>query len=327
MSDRIVAALIETTKAQIKTDVLLNEYPTIRPLLSDTLWTLDTYYSFYDSQPDIFRICHSLYVPGQTSSAAQLINTIAASSEYAQNKAHITCVLAAGDLLKIDEAITTTNVAPLTANYHSCGQELRIEALWPILHDLYGPQRQYPLILETAIACYQFLAFSEDDRISLLSQAILFSTIYRNSLAFQGLHRQWLLSTDPQITLSSMDTEDALVHILYVFQQMWEYKTELIRKLNNKRDEIIQFIEATFSRQIPVEFHQLLAGNMCIRNQDVTEKLRLSAKTAIKYLKMLEQENALYSIKSGREVFYFNNMLLDLLQQATEVYNNGPEKP
>jgi len=327
LSDKIVNALIEATQAHMKMDVLINEYPTIKPVLSDALLSLDTHYGFFDIQPDIRKICHSLYVLGQTDTPSKIINIIAASMGYAQDKVQKTGILTAGDLLRIDEAIKTANSKPLAAGYCSIEDERKVETIWPILHDLYGPQRQYPLLLETAIACYRFLTFSVDSRIDLLSQAILFSTVHRNNLSFQGLHRQWILSTDPQISLASIDMEDALIHILYVFQRMWAYTTALVRKVNNKREEISQFIKASIPHQIPTEFYHLLTENICIRNRDVSKKLRISPKTAIKHLKMLELEKALYSVKSGREVFYFNNLLIDLLKESIEVHHNGPEKP
>ena len=327
LSDKIVKALIEATEAYVTMDVLVNEHLTIRPALSDILLSLDSYYSLLDIQPDICHICHSLYVPIQTDTITRTIRTIVASIGYAQDRLETIGVLTAGDLLRIDDAVNNTSVELLTACCYSSNQESKIGIVWSILHDLYGPKRQHTLIMETAVACYRFLTLSSDCSLNLQTLIILFSALFRNNLAFQGLQRQWILSTDPQLNLCSIDIEDALTHILEVFKVMWKYTTVFIRRLNDKQNEISQFIIKRLPVQTSEGFHKLLAGNLCLRNQYVSEILHISPKTAIKHLKMFEQENALYSIKTGREIFYFNNMLLDLLKQTTEVYLNGSEKP
>jgi len=205
--------------------------------------------------------------------------------------------------------------------------EYKIEAVWTVLHNIYGPQRQYPLLLETSIAVCKLYLFSSEYRFNMQTLIILLSILYKNKFAFQGLHRQWVLSTDPRLDLDTLAYEDAIIHVLSVFQQMWEHLITLIRSINNKRDEISKLIHIEPFRQLSAGFYELLAENVCIRNKDVTEKLCVSSKTAIKNLKQLEQEQILSAVKKGRELFYFNNLFLDLLKQSIEVSDNGTKKP
>ena len=301
-------------------DVLVNEYSTSKSALFDILLSLDVYYGYYDTNPDICLICHSLYIPEQPNNVSKNVYTINACREYAQNNVRVRDVLTALDLIKIDKSIKTANKELLTDTKYSNNSDRQIEIVWGILHDLYGPKHQYPLLLESAIACYRLLTVSNVYSLNLQTIAILLSTLYQNNLAFHGLYRQWTVSTPPQLNIVSLDVGDALIHILNIFQQMWIYTTKLIRELNSTKEKLLR------SNQVSERFCRILTENFCIRNQDVSEKLLISPKTTIKHLKKFEQEKVIYSRKSGREIFYFNNILLDLLKQITEVSNNGSEK-
>ena len=323
----IINALVESIRAHAKMEVLLNEHPNSSPVLSDILLSLDIYYGLYDIQPDICQIVQSLYVPDRSTVIAETIHAISACVEYAQNKANITDVLTAGDLLRIDQAIKTTNTKLLMADEFISESEQKIKEVWSVLHDLYGPERQYPLLLEAVLAFYQLCTLQERCRPGLHTIRILLSTLYKCNLTFSGLQMQWILLTDPRSNLSSMNTDDAIVHILHVFQRMWKCSVTLIHRLDSKRNEMEQSIYDDSGKQMPKEIPRLLVENLCIKNRDVSEKMQVSPKTAIKYLKLMERRELLYSLKAGREVFYFSSVLLDLLRLMTEELGNGTKKP
>ena len=327
LSDKIVCALINATESYAKVNVLLNEFPSTKSALSVFLLSLDIYYSFYYAKPDILQICRNLYIQDQNSDITGIVDVISKCTKYANKKEQTTYVLTAIDLFRIDRAISTVSIAPLMVDDSSTEPEYKIEAVWTVLHNIYGPQRQYPLLLETSIAVCKLYLFSSEYRFNMQTLIILLSILYKNKFAFQGLHRQWVLSTDPRLDLDTLAYEDAIIHVLSVFQQMWEHLITLIRSINNKRDEISKLIHIEPFRQLSAGFYELLAENVCIRNKDVTEKLCVSSKTAIKNLKQLEQEQILSAVKKGRELFYFNNLFLDLLKQSIEVSDNGTKKP
>lgn len=319
LPDNIICALIDATAAYANMDALLTEYPSIKAVLTDMLLSLDIYYDLYKLKLNPADICLGLYILDKESVEDKRISVMRSCIEYAQSKVQITGILTAGDILKIDKSIENSSVEQLTVDEHSD----MIGAIWSILHDLYGPQRQYPLLLETAIAYYSFLSLPDAHRLSLRALSILFSVVHQNGLAFRGISMHWTLLTAPRLNIISMGVENALIHILNVFQQMWTYTAALIRKLNDKRKEITQFLELTCPQQASAGFSMLLSESICIRNKDVSSRLRISNKTVIKHLKQLEQEKILFSIKSGREIFYFNNMLFDLLKQTIGVSDNG----
>ena len=158
---------------------------------------------------------------------------------------------------------------------------------------------------------------------TLKTLSVLFSTVYQNRIIFQGFLRQLALSTDPRLQLSTMSIEQALTHVLDVFCEMWIYISMLIRDINK--------INATLTRRISEEFPQhhaagiglLLPEYLCIRNQDILGRTQLSTKTAIKYLKQLENGKILYSVKNGREIYYFNNTLVGILEQQISRYTEN----
>jgi len=312
LPDRIIHALLEATQAYAEMDVLLNEYTENRPVLSHMLFALDMYYSFYDLEPDIDKIYHSLFVSDKTSETGKAVETLKACMEFAKERALRIDVLTAGDLLRIDNAIKSADMELPALEIPLLNVEQHVETMWSILHDFYDPQQQYPLLLETAIACYRLLALPGWCNLSLQTLRILFSTVYQRDVSFSGLLRQWILLTDPRTHISFMNIEDVLVHILDVFRGMWTYTTALIRALNQRNREIVHLVHTNFPQLASASVDILLSESLCIRNHDISG---VSPKTVIKYLKQLEQEKILYSIKSGREIFYFNNLLADVLRQ------------
>jgi hypothetical protein len=315
LPDRIIHALLSATQAYAGMDVLVNEYPEKKPILSHMLMSLDVYYQHYDVQPDIVDICHALFIPSRTSVIGRNITTFADCAAYAKNKVTTTEVLTAGDILSINRAIRTEGAESLLLDkvYTDC--ESLVKSIWPILHAIYDPQRQYPLLLEAAIAFYSFLTLSATNPFSMQTLTILLSTVYQNDFAFYGLLRQWVLFTDPRIHISSMDTVDALTHILEIFQGIWAYTVTLLRTLNHRKTEIINLIDADFSQQTSAGIGQILLESLCIRSRDVSDRLHLSPKTVTKHLKHLEQQNILHSVKHWRETLYFNNLMTDTLKE------------
>jgi hypothetical protein len=236
-------------------DVLLSEYPAVKPALKEMLLSLDIYYDIYDAQPGLADICFSLYIPNQEEVASRNVAVVNACVEYAQSKTRITDVLTAGDILKIDRAIKSSDIKPLTVDQGSD----YVEIVWAVLHELYEPQRQYPMLLESAIACYRLLTLSDSYQFHLLSLAVLLSTIYQNHLAFRGFTRQWILSTDPKLAVASMDLEDALLHILDVFRDMWKYTATLIHKLNSEKEKLPELISLDCPQQVSMGFCKILS--------------------------------------------------------------------
>jgi len=315
LSDNIIRALISATQAYAELNVLVAEYPEMMLLLSDMLLALDVYYQHYDTQPNIADVSQALFIPDETSMSGRSISAFQNCMAYAKSKTTMTEVLTAGDVLKMSYAISADDERINLLDMNLAGHEQLIEHIWSILHDLYSPQRQYPLLLEAAIAVLRLLALPKTTAASLQALTILLSTVCQNELASYGLARQWTLSTDPRVHISSVETSDALAQILEVFRSMWVYTTTLVRTINQKKGEIYQAVSVVLPQYSSTCFGQILSETLCIRNRDISERLDLSQKTATKYLKQLEQNRILRSVKNWREVLYFNNLLIDVLHE------------
>ncbi|MCL2033834.1 MAG: hypothetical protein FWG94_03775 [Oscillospiraceae bacterium] len=313
LPNRIIHALLSATQAHSEVNVLMNEYPENNSLLTQMLVALDVFYHLYDDEIDIANVCRALFIPDKTSMISRTIETFTNCATYAKDKTATREILTAGDVLKINSALKAASTEPLLFDTISDDYEQLVKPIWLILNDLYAPQRQYTLLMETAITCYRLLMISETDPIRLQTLTILFSVVYQNEFIFYGLSRQWNLSTDPKIDIASLDIVSALVHILKAFQQMWAYTAILLRVINSKKVELIHLISEDFSQQVSTGIIRVLSESLCIKKRDAEEKLCLSPKTVAKHLTFLEQKSILCSIKNWREVLYFNNVMIDAL--------------
>jgi hypothetical protein len=315
LSDRVIDALLAATQAYAQADVLMNEYQEVQPTLSPMLFALDLYYEHYGAQNSIEEILHNLYIPNKKNALSDKIDVFVACMEFAEKKVKITDVLTAGDLLKIDDAIKCSDKSLLSTNAAQTGDKKLIQDIWPMLHSFYSPERQYPLLLEAAIVCYSLLTLPESRSLALRTINILLSCSHQGNSVHNGLLRQWILSTNPRTGMSSLNAEDAIIHITGVFRDMWIYTAKLIRNINQKQAGTFKLIEEHFPHRIPAGIRQYLSEYLCIRNRDVMERSTLSLKTVIKYLRELEERKVVSSVKCGREVYYFSNVLTDLLYQ------------
>ena len=246
LPDCIIHVLLSATQAYAESYTLVNVYPEYRPLLCSMTLALDVYYQNYNKAPNKVDICHALFISDKMSIVGSDIEIFKSCAAYAKNKAAETEVLTAGDVLKIDESVGTVCEEPLTLDKVSAYCEHLIEPIWSILHDLYAPERHYPLLLEAAIACYRLLTVLKEDIPALKTLMILLSTVYRNEFAFCGLIRQWSLFTNPRANVSSMNIVRAIAHVLEVFQGMWTFTATLVRDINRKKVEISNYISGDF---------------------------------------------------------------------------------
>jgi len=136
LSDNIIHALISATQAYTELDVLMAEYPDIRPLLSDMILALDVYYQHYDAQPDIVDICKVLFIPDETSMVGRSIATLKNCAAFAKRKIAKTEILTAGDILIIDAAINTADGEFPLPDMIPADCEQLIEQIWSSLYDL-----------------------------------------------------------------------------------------------------------------------------------------------------------------------------------------------
>ena len=311
LPDSIINALLSATQAYTEVNVLLREYADFMPLLSDILLVLDVYYLNYNSHPEVENIYRALYIPDNTNKFNKEVSSFTNCVAYAKKKVISTEVLTAGDILMINATIKAGYAELVLPDKTIIKNENLIDPVWSILYDLYNPKPQYSLLLETAIACYRFLIFSEAESFSMQTLIILFSTVIKNECIFYGFTRQWVLFTDPRVNLSSLGIIHAIEHILSVFQGMWEYSIKLLRTLINHRNDILYRINEILPNRASTDIVRILSESLYIRRKQISDKLMISPNTITKILKQLEQKKILTAEKYWREVYYFNNLLME----------------
>ena len=271
LSNRIVTALLEATEAYTTMNVLLKEYPTYAPLLTEILDILDIYHHIQNESLDVGveQVVHEFYIPIPTSPVQQYVDVMQACTEYALKRIEFAEVLTAGDVLKINKAISDKDTRCLSV--HDVPPKLTsyIETIWKVLHELYNPKRQSPFLLETAFACYQLMVIFGNAWFRIETLVLLFSSLYQNNLAFSGMVRQWILTTDPKLSLSDLDMEDAIIHILTIFKNMWEHTINIIRAIISARVAVRETIQAQCPQLSSDDLIRLLGRRICIRIHDV----------------------------------------------------------
>ena len=312
----IVEKLIVAAEAHSKAETLLIAYPEIGGIASELLSVLDARFYVWQTLGENVSIDDTIkaYAVGNSEShISKFIQIYKACEGYAQKKKTEIGLLTAVDVIKINKAICNLEDSVLCENDLVFDSMPDIESFWATLSELYNPTPQYHRILESAIALSRFMCYLGKEKLDIATAQIIFSTLPEKSFAFGGMMAYWIRLTDPRTELSSLDRKDMLLHILTVFQTIWDFQSTLVDRLIVAKKNISQNLESDCSGLNFTIIEQLLCGSLFFRIQEVRETLSVSKMTAIKYLHLLERLELLNSIKIGRDKFYFNSSYCDLM--------------
>jgi len=316
LPDKIVCKLLQATEAYTEIETLLKIYPDLQDIVIKILFLLDSHYWARSNADnvEVNTVIQDCFTNTPSSYVGRFMNSYQSCKAYAGEKNAETGVLTAVDIVKVNHAILSLDGSLLSENNADFDYMPCIEPFWFILHDLYNPKLQYPLLLETAIAFSRFISFADEEKLSVSTLAILLSNVFGNDSVFGGLIMQWTLLTDSRRIFSGTEDESTLLHVLNVFEKMWRFQNAIVYRLAKVKADILQTLQGQCPSLASPRMAQLLVDTICIRINDLTLKMNISSKTAIHHLKLLEQSGILHSLKIGRDRFYFNNIYCDLIK-------------
>lgn len=317
LPDEFVDKLCIATEAHSELATLRKLHPELTIITQQLLFLFDTYSHFFtgDSIP-IKTIIHDSFIHNPMSEVSRFVNAYDGCRTYAANRVAEASVLTAIDIVKINRTLCNTYESQLSEKDPFLDHLPCIDSFWLILRELYGPKQQYPHLLEAAIAFVRFLTHGDEEKPSILALSILLSHIPDGKLSFDGLLSQWALYTDPRWTFThSKDHNSILLHVLSVFENTWRFHSRMFYDMIDIEKKISQRLKISNPAATSFKMTRLLSQSVCLRIADMKEKLGVSLKTASNRLKELEQVGVLYSVKVGRDQFYFNNIYCDYLKE------------
>ena len=316
LPDNIVNKLLQATEAYAELNTLQRIYPDMCTVATNLLTICDVYYRAINigNNIELNSVIQDSFTSDSRSDINLFMQSYQSCKAYAHEKKAEAGVLTAVDIVRINDALLSLDIGILSKqdvffDYMPC-----IEPFWMILHELYNPKPQYHILLEVAIALARFMSFAGDEKLCLSTLNIFLSVVFENNSAFEGLIMQWTLLTNPRKAFSEIDDENKLIHVLTVFEKMWRLQSSLFYRLADIKTVILRKLQADCPTLASPQITQLLANMICLRISDLQSNLNVSSKTAIGYLKMLEQGGILHSIKVGRDRFCFNTIYCFMLQ-------------
>ena len=238
---------------------------------------------------------------------------------YAKQKVFETKVLTAVDLLKINSTIVDSDKKILDDD--NVPSAVLVNDIWSILHDLYNPDKRYPLLLEAAVAAYRLLTLQLQWNVDLWTLCILLEAVFPEpeNLKITGISLQWLVRVDPEKPLSAYDAESAVLLILSIFESIWRYNCEIYLAMREKEKEIHNIIQNLSPKLYTSKVLAALTDNLCLSNISFRQKTGVSHGTAVNYLNELERIGVLYSQIVNKERLYFNKIFCDFAREQLQV--------
>ena len=314
LSDLMLKTLINANESYAELNTIVRLYP-LTEAIKNALWINELYYQKENtnSENNINNILLDTFYPNQTiSNNADIMRCCMI---YAKQQISEASVLTAADILKINSVFSNNNAEILKINTTMTFPFAQIEYLWEILHFLYLPDKKMPFIFDAAMAFCKIITLPFDTKIDMRTLIILFSFVFQKEYIFWGISKQWKILIDPRLKLSEYSPDEAVVKILSVFENTWRDSCELIYKIKTAANEIPVILQDKLPQLCSHNIMSLLKNNICLKNSGVQEKLGISNKTVISYLKSLEENSIISSKKFGKSKLYFNEILCEVLRK------------
>ena len=318
LSDQVVTSLTNAAMAQ-------SEWKTILSICKPPDGTKDLlalseiyHHTAYRGQAcDFDDALFSLYTSKPTSSMSHDLYVLCECMRYAKHKVSKTNVLTATDLLKINSALIDSDTKIL--EYDDPPYIVFVNDIWSILHDLYNPDKRYPLLLETVIATYRLLTLQPQWKVDLWTLRVLFEATYPEDLEISGISLQWLMLVDPEKPLSAYDMENAVLLLLSVFENIWKHNYVIYLAMRVKELELLNTLQDLLPKLREDRILSTITRNISLSNASFREKTGVSHGTAVNCLKEAENFGILFSKMNGRERLYFNKMICDFARKQLQV--------
>jgi len=260
----------------------------------------------------------SLYSNGVLCDLQDGIGILRSCVKYSKDRGSEIDILTAADILKINYALINSDIEALNERELPVELSDHINSVWKILHDLYNPDRQYPLLLEFAIILYRLMTIQPCFKIDLWTLNILSAVVFPDELMLPYMSCQWMSLVNPRESLPDYTSTDAVLLILNIFKNAWSGSCRLYFALMEKEKEIRETVRCLLPKLHTDKILLTLTNHLYLNNSMFCEKVGVSTKTAINCLKELERSGILYSLRAGKEKIYFNKILCDFAHEQMQ---------
>ena len=214
LSDELIGKLLQAAEAHAELKTLLTVHSELTNISKQLLDMVDMhYYAASNGSADlsIEIVIYDFHINNSQSCASRFAHCKDTCKLFAASRIEESEVLTALDLAKIDLALKSLDDRHLGGEAIHLAHLPCVAPFWSVLHDLYGPKRQYSILLEAAIAFMRFLTYEDKESPCVHALAILLENLPDCDLVFDGLFSQWTLLTDPRWRFAQLHDHEALL--------------------------------------------------------------------------------------------------------------------
>ena len=245
------------------------------------------------------------------SNQVRLLKKCAEYAEYIRNTYKI---LPATDFLKINDALMN-NDANILENHIDSISSVLVDDVWPILNNFYSPKSETPDLLSLALAWAELEDGFLCAKIHPFVKELLIAFSLRNT--FEINH--YSLFVMKQLITQKLNTEDIgkySLDFLNIMTNAANDKNDLLIELTFCADKINSKLNSESPKLYSDNILNMLCNHLLLNNTMVAEILGVSTKTAISYLKQLEEIGLLKSERIDRELSYLNSFFVESIDKG-----------
>ena len=242
------------------------------------------------------------------------------SKEFIVCKLSLYKIIPAIDILRVNCFLRTHNQIVLSdTDFIDAYDDLAQAINNKILRVFYGLNSESHIFLRLAATHYLINMNISNYELDILTLDILFSTIIQNGQtplqASIWLAKYKVLNVNWRFEAINESFETAIIDFLNYLKDEFYSASIILCNRRGKLDGITETLRQNIPKAYCNHLTDLLYNKICIRNSDFIDTLHVSPMTAIKYTKILEDNQLITGIKQGREKIYFNNVLISLIRE------------
>ena len=202
-------------------------------------------------------------------------------------------IIPATDHLRINGFLQTYNPSVLSDQLFADAQDVLAQAMnEDILKVLYGLNYKHHIFIRIAVTYHLLDLKFPDYKFNVLALNLLFSIFAQGNLPHASiwLAKYKILNADWGYDATIKCFKNVIIKFLTYLKDEFYGVSLMIQKRKTKTEDMAAKLRKDFPKIYAGHFADLLCNNLCLRNKDFLDKLRVTPMTAIKYARALEEK-------------------------------------
>ena len=317
LSESIVLKLINASEkiAELKMMISMSQDDVVELFNAAVLLREFRYYNALNGDDySVEQLVLAMYGYGDIPDLIQLFLSFQNSKIFINQHIQEHEIITAIEYLRVNLLLNSKQMSECTDEPEIIDTHL-LEEVGEILTDLYCSNKTKLPLLELTISIYRLFQIQDAYGLNGLLFDFLLMSWTKSAHLTVGLSKAWIIY-DIKDKIQTSDVKSCIEAILDCITYAATESADLFHKLKSERKLLEEHIELNIPDYPVNKLFPIIYNNVLLHNSNIQEQLSVSPKTALGYIKALEQNGSLTARRFAREKIYLNQWFLKLMDDG-----------